>query len=154
MIDSQLVLAITGVVTGISGLIFGLLAVTHNRYRAVSEYLSKMHDNTFVAARKHVYQVCDDGGTFSIGDKEAAEVINFYHIWGTLARHGYLPMWVFRERISGPGALRLYTILEPLITQCATVHDDPTYANGYKWLAKKLQKMYQKGNYPLPKTSP
>lgn len=154
MLDPQLVLAITSVITAISGLIFGLLALTHNRYRAISEYLCKMHDDTFLSARKHVYQVHREGGIFSVEDKDAAEVINFYHIWGTMARQRYLPMWVFKKRVSGPGALRLYKILEPLIADFKHVHNDPTYANGYKWLAEKLEKMYRKDNYPLPETLP
>lgn len=144
----ELIVAITGVITGVItgafGLFFGFSTKRNNRERVVSDYLAAMSDPEFLSAREHVYHVRRElKENLTVDDKEAAKVINFYHVWGCMARHRYLPMWVFEERISGPGLIRLYDLMEPLIDEMTDRHKDKTYANGFKWLQWRLKKLYE-----------
>lgn len=132
-----------GLFAGIAGMVSGFSAKADNKARIASEYLAAMHDPDFIAARKHVYhQHREEHKPFSVEDEQAVAVINFYHTWGTLARRGCLPMWVFEDRMSGPGAMRLYNILKDLIDDLKEKHNDETYANGYVWLNDRLEKLY------------
>ena len=129
--------SLVGMITGVIGTVFGLISIAHNRFLAVNEFLSGLHDPGLIEARKHVYNTAPDALT--ITDEAAAEVINFFQRWGLLAQHKYLPLWVF-DHGSGGGTIRLYKKLEPFIIQMRTKHSDATYASGFEWLYKALVK--------------
>lgn len=135
----EMIAAIVGMVTGIIGTVFGLLGLVHNRFLAANEFLSGLHDPTFIQSRRHVYQMHAAKKAFSIDDGQASAVVNFFHKWGLLAQHRYLPMWVFKSG-SGPGVIRLYEILLPFIDSMRSKHGDVLYAGGFEWLYKRLKR--------------
>lgn len=127
--------AIIGMATGILGAIFGCCGFFHNRFLAVHQFLSGLHTEEAIKARKHVYET--EADDICVGDEDASKIVNFYHQWGLLAKHKYLPLWVFNDG-NREGVNRLYKKLTPYIEKMQEKNSDTTYAVGFKWLHEKL----------------
>ena len=123
--------AIVGMVTGILGAVLGSLGFLHNRFLAVHQFLSGLHTDGAIKARKHIYET--EVADISIGDEDASKIVNFYHQWGLMAKHKYLPLWVFNDG-NRNGAIRLYEKLTCYIKDMRKLHNDETYAAGFEWL--------------------
>ena len=132
-VDLSLILSIIGAITGVSGMVVGILGVVRSRYQTVSEFFSAVEKPEFIRARGAVYAAKE----FAVGDENAAYVINFFHHWGLMAKKHYLPMWVF-DGASGAGAVRLYERLEPHINRLRDKNGDKRYAEYFEWLCKKI----------------
>lgn len=130
-----LICTIVGACAGLTGMVFGIISIKHNRYLAVNAYMSGIEKKEFVAARSHVYNTKEP---LTIQDEQAAEVINFFQHWGLMARKKYLPMWVF-ESGAGAGVIRLYRVTEQCILDKRKANNDNTYASDFEWLYHKLQ---------------
>lgn len=130
-----LICAIIGACAGLTGMVFGIIGIKHNKYLAVHAFMSGIESKELVAARNHVYNAEQP---LSIQDEQAAEVINFLQHWALLARKGYLPMWVF-ESGAGAGAIRLYETTEQCIKAKREKNSDKTYASDFEWLYNTLK---------------
>lgn len=135
----SLVLSILGTITGIAGMLFGIIGIIHNRFLAVHDYLSGIDDPSFISARAAVYNA---NGSDTLDNKDVATVINFFHHWGLLVQKHYLPMWVF-DSGSGAGVIRLYECTKSHIVKMRLEHNDPTYAANFEWLYLTLRQKYR-----------
>ena len=125
---------IVGMLTGIGSLIISVLNHQRARFLAVHEYLSAVESKEFIESKKYVYNTSH----FDNDDKKAALVVNFFHHWGMLAKRKYLPLWVF-DGATGKGACRLYERVLPYIEARRKHNGDPSYAEYYVWLYKKIK---------------
>lgn len=128
------VTGIVGMFTGIGSLVYSGLNHRRDCYLAVHEYLTAVEDKDFIEAKKYVYSTSH----FEIDDEKAAVIVNFFHHWGMLAKRKYLPLWVF-DGATGKGACRLYERVLPYIEARRKHNGDPSYAECYVWLYKKIK---------------
>ena len=131
MIIIDIVLCVASIISGLVSL-WGIL---HNKFLAVDAFFTAMENKDFIKARQHVYNT----DNFKIDDIEAAEVVNFFHHWGLLAKKHFLPLWVFKGG-SGAGTIRLYKKLEPFIINMREEKHDPSYAGYFEWLYHRIQR--------------
>lgn len=101
----ELIISIIGVITAVLSFILSCSGIIHNRYKAVDDYFTKMEDEKFIEARKHIYNIKND--ELRINDEQIAMVVNYFHHWGILAKKRYLPTWVFDDE-GGNGVCRMY----------------------------------------------
>lgn len=134
----QDVLSVVGAVTGVIGSVFGAVGILRNRYLAVDRYLEAVEAPAFMSV-KHIIYNRDITEPYSIDCNEAAQIANFFHHWGLLAKKRYLPLWVF-DYGSGAGAVRLYELTRGYIMLRRQFHHDDTYASGFEWLYYKLKR--------------
>lgn len=133
----ELCLSIIGAVTGIVGIIISILGVFHNRFIAIHQYMEALETPDFIKARTSIYNT--DPSQISIDNKEASQIVNFFHHWGLLAKKRYLPMWVF-DSGSGAGVIRYYELTQDYIMEMRKHHSDSTYASNFEWLYHELQR--------------
>ncbi len=133
--EFQLLFNIISGFTSIISLTISIYGIIHNRFLAVNEYLTKVEDPRFIAAKRHVY----NKDIIDTTDENAAIIVNFFHHWGMLAKKHYLPMWVFNGA-TGNGVCRLYERTEQYIQKRQEKNQDFTYGEYFKWLYKKIKK--------------
>ena len=136
--------AIIGMVTGISGLIFSFWSHTRSRADIVSSFLAQIRDEKAIAARKHIYNT----ETIATDDEMASSIVNFYHHWGIMVKHHYLPLWAFEES-NARGTIRLFHKLKPFIEEMRRTQNNYAYASGFQWLCKKLESRNSAANDTL-----
>lgn len=130
----SIVLSVIGGVTGVAGMIMGFLEIRRNRYLAVNEFLTKIESEEFIETKNYVYN-----NNCKVGDKQASEIVNFFHHWGLLAKRKYLPMWIFDGAV-GNGACRLYKRTEKYIEEIRGLNGDEEYGKYFEWLYDTLTK--------------
>lgn len=136
-ITIELCLSVIGAVTGIVGAAIGIFGVFHNRFLAVHQYLEAVETPDFIEAKAIIYN--SNPKEISLDSREAAQIINFFHHWGLLAKKHYLPLWVF-DSGTGAGAIRLYELTQDYIRKRQYHHKDSSYASNFTWLYFKLQR--------------
>ena len=130
--------AIIGMITGIAGLIFGLLGYVRSRGEIVQTFLTELRSPEQIAARKHIY----GGQDFLMTDETASLLTNFYHHWGLMVKHGYLPLWAFEA--NELRTIEVYEKLLPFIEKMREQNENPLYAYGFQWLREKLARRLEK----------
>lgn len=133
----ELCLSVVGAVAGIVGSVISIFGVFHNRFLAVHQYLEAVESTDFMKAKAAIYN--SDPGQIPLDSNEAAQIVNFFHHWGLLARKHYLPMWVF-DSGTGAGAIRLYELTQAYIMKRRDHHKDSTYGSDFEWLYNELQR--------------
>ena len=131
---------VIGAVTGIAGMILGIMSYLHNRIDAVNAYFDYDRNPDFIAGRRAVFNL-EDGRIIQSSDSNdmgITIVLNAFQHWGVLVKKHQLPFWVFTKTPSGITVVRTYEKLKPTIE--ARRKNNSLYAKQYKYLYERIKK--------------
>lgn len=155
------IVGIVAIITGISGGVLGIVSLRTANLENVREYFQtgdtkEMIYNRsvlyeFKASNKSLYEpdfflkhydINNNPSNLKMKDIElsVSKISSFFHLWGLLAKKGYLPLWVF-ESASGIAVCRLYYASIEVINNKRK--KNPLYAENFEWLTNKIIEKYQ-----------
>lgn len=132
---------IVAILSGISGILVGIASIRISNLGAVKEYFQQGDAKEYAEARKNLYQKFDAGIKINKDDRDASNVISFFHFWGMMVEKKYLPIWAF-ESASGQAVIRLYEGLQDMIKERR--RDNPNYGEYFEWLYRKCKSKKRK----------
>lgn len=142
-----IIFGVFGVITGLTGMIIGILSYNHNKIDLLNEYFAYAKNTDFIEGKRIIYnlnrgQALTEENTRSDVLNHIACVTNAYQHWGLLVYHKQLPIWIFYDKkvksltASGITVIRTFNLLRPTINHFRK--KSPQYAESYEWLYKKL----------------
>lgn len=142
-----IVISALGLISGLIGMVIGVLSYLHNRSLAVNTYFEQDANVRLSDARHFIYNLSEDECiTNDHSVKETGMVgaiVSFYDHWGLMIVRKQLPLWVFYCRkdgltASGYSVIRLYRKLKPTIAYRR--HQNYRYAFYFERLSNILLK--------------
>lgn len=131
---------LVAIVSGVSGLIFGVLGLLSNlltnRRAAIKEYFEADDLEDLRTARKYIYNHDGDDGDLS-ANEYFAKVCSHYHFYGLMLKMHYIPKWVFKGS-NAEAIVRCYEKSTKYIRvrrEKGNIH----YACHFEWLYYKVK---------------
>lgn len=162
----QLIVSLVAIISGVSGVIIGLSSLRSAQLGSINDYFTSGDTKEFKHARGILYtyalQYSNNG--ISVFNKDfklqhhdidkkpivlykddvistISYISNFFHQWGLLTKHRYLPLWVFQSS-SGISVYRLYNASREVIDTYRKT-SNPFYGEYFEWLYLKVYKTYK-----------
>ena len=161
-----MIVSLVAIISGVSGVIIGLSSLRSAQLGSINDYFTSGDTKEFKHARGILYtyalQYSNNG--ISVFNKDfklqhhdidkkpivlykddvistISYISNFFHQWGLLTKHRYLPLWVFQSS-SGISVYRLYNASREVIDTYRKT-SNPFYGEYFEWLYLKVYKTYK-----------
>lgn len=162
----QLIVSLVAIISGVSGVIIGLSSLRSAQLGSINDYFTSGDTKEFKHAWGILYtyalQYSNNGISVFNNDfklqhhdidkkpivlykddviSTISYISNFFHQWGLLTKHRYLPLWVFQSS-SGISVYRLYNASREVIDTYRKT-SNPFYGEYFEWLYLKVYKTYK-----------
>lgn len=129
---------IVAILSGVTGIVMSIASARQASLDAVKEYFQQGDEESYYEARS---RILNSKKNKQIKFSDVSKVCNFFHFWGLMNRHRYLPIWVF-DGSSGLQVVKLYMKLKPNIY--IKREKNKFYAVEFEFLAYRIYRKYKK----------
>lgn len=145
------IVGVIGIVTGVSGMVLGILNYRRDSLDALNLYFAQSRDEKVTEGKKLIYNSSKEEFKKMLNDfpnnvpESIVEVINFYHYWGLMIKRHQIPFWLFYDKktgitASGIAVVRTYKEVSEIVEKYREKNNK--YAEYYQQLYNKLSKYY------------